>query len=215
MDANLELTMQNLEKNNIKAFCVETRSQVAPLVSGLLRDGDTVTAGGSASLFEAGIIDHLGCGRYRFLDRYADGLSEREIADIYFESMKADAYFCSANAVTENGELYNVDGNANRVSAIAYGPKSVIMVVGKNKLVKTLDDAMLRVKTIVAPKICRLRGRNTPCRETGQCVSLTSGGGMADGCNSGDRTCCSFLVCGRQRVKHRIKVIFVDEDLGY
>ncbi len=216
MDGSLQLAMQNLEKNNIKTFFVENRADVTPLVAGLLRDGDVVTAGGSASLSETGVIDLLRNGRYNFLDRAQPGLTEDAIADIYFKAMRADAYFCSCNAITENGELYNVDGNGNRVSAIVYGPKSVVMVVGKNKVVKNLDEAVLRVKTLVAPKICSLRGRNTPCAKTGQCVSLTGGNsGMAAGCASDERACCSFLLSGRQRVPGRIKVILVNETLGY
>ena len=216
MDDNLRLALQNLEKNNMRAIYVKTRADVVPLVADLLQDGDVVTAGGSASLFETGVINFLGNGRYKFLDRYQKGLAESDIAGIYFEAMRADAYFCSCNAVTENGELYNVDGNGNRVSAIVHGPKSVIMVVGKNKLVKNLDEAVLRVKTVVAPRICSLRGRNTPCAKTGRCVSLTGGNSaMAIGCSSDERACCSFLVSGRQRVPGRIKVILVNEALGY
>ena len=109
-----------------------------------------------------------------------------------------------------------MDGNGNRVSALVYGPKSVVMVAGKNKVVKNLDEAVLRVKTVAAPKICSLRGRNTPCAKTGRCISLTGcNSGMAAGCASNERTCCSFLVNGRQRVPGRIKVILVNEPLGY
>ena len=216
MDTNVRHAVQNLEKNNIRVCCVESRAEVVPMVAGLLHEGDVVTAGGSASLFEAGVIEHLDSGRYRFLNRYSEGLSQSEIADIYFEAMRADAYFCSCNAITENGELYNVDGNGNRVSAIVHGPKSVIMVVGKNKLVKDLDAAVLRVKTIVAPKICQLRGRNTPCAKTGSRIAAEAGiAGMCTGCANDERACCSYLVSGRQRVKGRITIILVDEALGY
>lgn len=222
---DIEKVMRNLEKNNIKPFFVKTKEEVVEQVSQLLDDGDTVTVGGSVSLFEAGIIEHLRCGRYNFLDRYAAGLTDSkirnspissEIRGIYLKSMDADAYFCSCNAVTEAGELYNVDGNANRISAISFGPKSVIMIVGKNKIVTDLNEAIRRVKTVAAPKICRKRGNNTYCREIGHCVSVENGqDSMTSGCDSIERVCCSYLVTGKQRVKDRIKVILVDEELGF
>lgn len=215
MDSVIEKVLHNLEKNNIKPFYLETKEEAVDLVAQLLSKGDTVTAGGSLSLFECGIIDYLRCGLYNFLDRYKAEISLQELRELYLKAMNADAYFCSSNAVTEAGELYNVDGNANRVSAIAYGPKSVIMVVGKNKIVGNIDDAVKRVKTVTAPQVCKRSGRNTYCKEKGVCVSITNGDlNMTSGCASPERSCCSFLVTGRQRVKDRIKVILINEDLG-
>jgi hypothetical protein len=129
--------------------------------------------------------------------------------------MDADAYFCSSNAVTEAGELYNVDGNSNRISAIAFGSKSVIMIIGKNKIVKNLDEAIKRIKTVTSPQLCKLKGRKTYCEKTGYCVSMsTENSSMTAGCDSPERICCSFLVTGKQRFKNRIKVILVNENLG-
>jgi L-lactate utilization protein LutB len=216
MKDRIDKVMHNLEKNNIKSFFVNSKDEVVPLVSELLNDGDTISVGGSISLFESGVLEHLRCDRYKFLDRYTDGLSQQDIREIYLQSMDADAYFCSSNAVTESGELYNVDGNSNRICAIAYGPKSVIMVVGKNKIVKGIDEAVNRVKTITAPKIGKRLGNRTFCKEKGYCVSIEKGqADMTAGCSSPERTCCNFLVSGKQRIKNRIKVIIVNEDLGY
>lgn len=216
MDNTMAQLMQNLERNNMKPFYAATRAEVPPLVAGLMQNGETVTAGGSQSLFDAGVIQLLRDGSYGFMDRTEPGLTEGDIADIYFKAMGADSYFCSCNAITLAGELYCVDGNANRISAIAYGPKQVVMVVGRNKLVEDLDAAVARVKTHVAPHICMLRGRRTPCGTTGRCVAPNGGAAnMTAGCDSPERTCCSYLVCGHQRIKNRIKVILVDEALGY
>ncbi|MDL2323760.1 lactate utilization protein [Ruminococcaceae bacterium OttesenSCG-928-A16] len=216
MDSSVQKVMDSLEANNIKPYFVKTKQEVAPLVAQILNPGDVVTVGGSASLFETGVIDHLRSGRYTFLDRYAPGLTEEDIDEIYCNAMKADAYFCSSNAVTQNGELYNVDGKANRIGAIAYGPKTVIMVVGTNKIVADLDAAIHRVKTITAPEICQRRNIKTYCREKGHCRSIANGQpGMTAGCGSPERVCCSYLVTGKQRTKDRIKVILVDESLGY
>lgn len=216
MDDTMKRLMRALEKNNMKPFYAATRAEVPPLVASLLQPGQTVTAGGSQSLFDAGVIQLLREGPYSFLDRTEAGLTEGDIADIYFEAMRADAYLCSCNALTLAGELYCVDGNANRVSAIAYGPKQVVMMVGRNKLVEDLDAAVDRVKSFVAPHICKLRGRRTPCAKTGRCVAPSGGAAsMTAGCDSPERACCSYLVCGRQRIRDRIKVILVDEALGY
>lgn len=215
MHSDIEVLMRQLERNNIKPYYVDAQSSVVPLISQMLKDGDTVTVGGSTSLFEAGVIEFLSEGPYHFLNRYEAGLSEKEVQEIYADSIKADAYLCSCNAVTMAGELYNVDGNSNRIGAIAYGPRSVIMVVGINKIVKDLGAAVQRVKTAVAPKIFMRSGRDTPCSKTGHCISQAEDAtSMTMGCDSPQRVCCNSLITGRQRHPGRIKVILVREALG-
>ncbi len=216
MDKVFEKVISNLEKNNIKGIYAKHKKEALQVVKGLLNDGDTVGVGGSMSLFECGVIDHLRCGRYDFLDRYAEGLSREDINDIYRKSFYADAYLCSSNAITQNGDLYNVDGNSNRVACICYGPKSVIMIVGKNKIVKNIDEAVRRVKTIAAPKNCDRLNIDTYCRIKGECMSLKNADAdMCEGCKGDTRICCSYVVSSYQRVKDRIKVILVDEEIGY
>ncbi len=212
MTENVKKTMQALEKNNISTYFVETKAEVVPLVESLIKEGDMVSVGGSMSLFECGVIELLRCGKYNFLDRYREGLKPVDIEEIYRKTFYADAYFCSTNAVTEQGELYNVDGNANRVSAICYGPKSVIMVVGINKIVKNIDEAVLRVKNVAAPLNAKRLSCDTYCAKNGHCVKNDS---SYDGCNSPERICRTRVICDSQRVKGRIKVIFVNENVGY
>ncbi|HBR01894.1 MAG TPA: lactate utilization protein [Ruminiclostridium sp.] len=204
---HIQKTMENLEKNNMTAIYADSKEQVISTIAGLLKDGDTVSVGGSMTLFECGIIDFLRSGRYHFLDRYAEGLSGEEIADIYRRSFTADHYFTSTNAITLNGELYNVDGNGNRVAAMIYGPKSVIVVAGINKLVRNIDEAVERVKCIAAPANAVRLQSNTPCARTGYCTQ----------CRSEDRLCSSYVVIGPQKSfnKGRIKVLLVGENLGY
>ena len=213
MTEKIERTMKNLNKNNIETFYVEKKEEVVLLVEKLVPQGATVAAGGSVSLTETGVLEHLRNGKYNFLDRYAEGLSREDIVEIFKKSFGADAYFCSSNAITEDGELYNVDGNANRISAISFGPKNVIMVVGVNKIVKDIDEAILRVKTVAAPKNCKRLSCKTYCFEKGHCVDLE--GGMGKGCSSPQRVCRHYLVSSKQAVFGRIKVIFVNEELGY
>ena len=111
----------------------------------------------------------------------------------------------SSNAVTEEGELYNVDGNSNRVAALAYGPDSVIVVAGCNKIVPDIAAAVERVKKIAAPVNATRLHCSTPCAKTGECMN----------CHSDGRICCNYLVSAQQRHQDRIKVILVGEELGY
>lgn len=205
-------TMENLHKNGIDSYYVENKAQVIPQLKQLIKEGDTVSIGGSVSLFDCGVIEFLREGKYQFLDRYAQGA---DMEKIYRQAHSADVYLCSSNAVTEQGELYNVDGNSNRVSAIAHGPHTVIMVCGVNKIVKDLDEAIYRVKTVAAPKNCMRLGVETYCKSAGKCQSLSlEHPAMTDGCHTPARICCNYLVSARQRHEGRIKVIFVGETIG-
>ena len=192
---------------------VDTKAEVLPLVKRLLKKGDTVAVGGSVTLSETGIMELLQSGEYTFLDRYAPNLTPDERHDIFVRSMKADAYLCSANAITLQGELYNVDGNANRVAAIAFGPERVILVVGVQKIVEDMAQAVKRVKTIAAPMNAKRLNCDTYCNKNGHC--LCADGAMTEGCNSPARICCSYLVTGFQRNPERIQVILVGEPCGY
>lgn len=216
IDKRISRTMKNLEKNNMQVYRVETKAEIPQKVSELLKEGDTVGVGGAVTLFESGVIELLRSGKYNLLDRYEEGLTKEQIHQIFIDSFSADAYITSSNAITENGELYNVDGNSNRVAAICFGPKSVIIVAGYNKLVKNLDEAIARVKTIAAPSNCRRLSCQTYCKETGECMSLNdNASGMTGGCSSPGRICCNYVVSAYQGRKDRIKVILVEEELGY
>ena len=194
---------------------VDTKEEVVPLVKSLIEEGSTVACGGSMTLGECGVTELLRSGAYNFLDREGKATRE-EVEEIFRAAFSADSYLTSANAITENGELYNVDGNSNRVAAICFGPKSVIVVAGRNKLVRTLDDAVVRVKRIAAPMNAVRLGCETYCNSKGECMSLASGGTcMSEGCKSASRICCSYVVTAQQRIKDRIKVILVNEELGF
>lgn len=213
---NIEKTMENLKKNNIMPFYVKTKEEAKEKVKELLLKGAKVGVGGSMTLFECGIIDLLRSGDYDFLDRYKEGLSRDEINDIYRQCFFADAYLMSTNALTESGELYNVDGNSNRVAALLFGPASVIVVAGKNKIVKDLSEAVMRMKTIAAPKNAKRLSCRTYCAAAGECMDKErTADAMTKGCASPDRICANYTVTGQQRIKDRIKVIIIDEETGY
>ncbi len=216
MTHDLALTIKNLNRNGIATFYADKKTDVIPVLKKMIAEGSKVAVGGSMTLFECGVIDFLRKENYEFIDRYEEDLDPEDIRKIYMDSYDVDFYLTSCNAVTENGELYNVDGRSNRVSAIAHGPKSVVMVVSVNKIVKNLDEAILRVKKIAAPRNCVRLNCKTYCKENGACVSLQMQfSDMTDGCASEERICCNYLVSAKQRQKDRIKIIFVGEKVGY
>ncbi|NLW02085.1 MAG: lactate utilization protein [Clostridiaceae bacterium] len=201
----IERIMEKLRKNRMQAWYVESREGVVPLLETLINEGDTVACGGSVTLFETGVIDHLRSGRYIFYDRYAEGLTPDQLTEVHRKAFSVNAYLTSTNAITEEGELFNVDGRGNRVAAMIYGPDNVFVIAGRNKIVKDLDEAMNRVRQLAAPANAVRLSRRTPCAETGFCQD----------CMSKDRICSSYVVSRYQLVPDRIKVIIVGEELGY
>lgn len=215
MRSRVEKTMTNLKRNNMMPYFCETKEEACELVKTLINSGDTISSGGSVTLKQTGVYDLMSSGEYNFLNRSVCKTPE-ETEELYRKVFSADAFFTSANAVTENGELYNVDGNSNRVAAILYGPKSVIVVCGVNKLVKNIDEAVMRVKTKAAPPNTVRLGIDTPCSKTGECISLKKDAPeMCEGCHGSGRICCNYVVCAQQRHVNRIKVIIIGEEYGY
>ena len=215
MKTRVETTLKNLKRNNMEAYYVDTKEQARELVKTLISKGDTLSCGGSVTLKQTGIYDIISSADYNFLDRSACDTPE-QVEEIYRKTFCADAFFTSANAVTENGELYNVDGNSNRVAAILYGPQSVICICGVNKLVANIDEAIKRVKTKAAPPNTVRLGIETPCAKTGECISLKKENPeMCEGCHGSGRICCNYVVCAQQRHVNRIKVIIIGEEYGY
>ena len=215
MEKYIETTMENLERNNIKPFYVEKREEVVPLIKTLVKKGESISCGGSVTLHECEVDTKiLKSGDYDFIDR--SGLQGEELREAYGKAFMCDTFFTSSNAVTERGELYNVDGNSNRVACIVYGPRQVIMVVGKNKIVPNINDAVERVKKTAAPPNTVRLSCDTPCAKLGECVSLSNENAfICDGCHGESRICCNYVISAQQRHKDRIKVIIVNENLGY
>lgn len=205
MEKKVNRTIENLKKHNINGYHVESPEQALNLVKTLVAEGSTVSVGGSMTLFETGLIDHLRSGRYDFWDRYEEGLTPNDIRKLYQKSFMADAYFSSANAITEDGWIVNVDGVGNRVAAMIYGPEKVIVVAGTNKIVKNTDEAHARIKASAAPANVARLSRNTPCAVTGYCMD----------CKSEERICNAYTTVGRQVDPNRMHVIFIDGNFGY
>ncbi len=216
MDKIIEKTISNLAKNNIQGIYAETKEDALNITETLLEENSVISAGGSMTLSECKITDLLKSGKYNFLDRSIPGISPEEVRDIYIKTFDADSFLGSANAITEDGYIYQVDGTGNRVSAMIFGPKQVIIVAGKNKIVKNADEAIKRVKEIAAPLNAKRLNCETYCSKTGKCISLNSENTeIPNGCSSESRICADYVFFGRQRIKNRIKVIIVNESLGY
>ena len=204
IEKRIRRAMAAVQRNQMQAFYCERADQVPAFVKEMLPAGCSVSHGGSATLSECGVTDLLAQGDYRYLDR-SKASGPEEIGKLYREVFSADWYLTSSNAVTEDGKLYNVDGNSNRVAAIAFGPAHVLVIVGCNKIVRDLDEAMARVQTIAAPANTVRLNCDTPCAESGRCQN----------CHSPARICCNALITAFQRDPDRIKVLFVGEPLGF
>ncbi|MEG2500306.1 MAG: lactate utilization protein [Oscillospiraceae bacterium] len=201
----IERTAAALEKAGFTTYCTDTAKDALSLIESLVPQNAICACGGSMSLSQAGVTALLQSGKYQYLDRAREGITAEEIGKVYRDTFSADYYFSSANAVTENGEIVNMDGNANRVAAITFGPSNVILLVGANKIVKNQDDAIRRIKEVAAPANAMRLGCKTPCAVTGKC----------EDCHSPSCICCTMTVQRNSRPQGRIKVILVAESLGY
>lgn len=217
-EQQVERTIKALEKNNMEALYIPTMEKLIPAVRSLLTAGEKVAVGGSMSLNETGVSDLLRSGEYNFLDRHKEGLSASEVDQVLLDSFSVDSYLASVNAVTEHGELYCADGNSNRVAAILYGPKQVILIVSWDKIVPDLRAAVVRVKTIAAPANAVRLNCDTYCVTHGKCINANCSDEhlMALSAGACEHTICSnYVVFSRQKFPKRIKVLLVGESFGY
>ena len=194
-------TIKGLQTRNMSGYYAENREEALEIALSLIPEGSTVTMGGGVSVHEIGLPKALKEGNYIFIDRdeYED---KREAALLAYD---ADVFLASCNAMTDDGVLVNIDGNSNRVSAIAFGPKKVVLIVGMNKVCGDVDGAMKRARTVAAPTNAQRFGLSTPCAKTGACFD----------CKSPDTICCQFLITRFSRHAGRIHVILVNDNLGF
>ena len=211
MELKIRRTMAALEKNNMHAYYAPTSEDAVRVVESLLNDGDVISCGGSVTLDATGVKELMRSGKYDFMDREVVATdAERQV--IYRKTFSADAFITSSNAITENGELYNVDGGGNRVAAMLFGPSKVIVVAGYNKIVRDLDAAAAYVKGITTPANALRLHKDTPCTH-GACPGTD--GDMCSGCRSENRLCSLYAVMARQRNKDRVHVVLIGEEVGY
>ena len=193
-----------LESRNMEAYYVKTKEEAVCKALELIPKGSTINMGGSASVREIGLTDAISGEEYTFDDRDKAG-SPEEKQEIAMRAFTCDYYLGSVNAMSEDGILINIDGNANRIAAYSFGPKNVLLIVGMNKVVKTEQDAMNRARNEAAPVNAQRFGIDTPCVKNGSCFN----------CKSEQCICCQILVTRFSRIPKRIKVILVGENLGF
>ncbi|MCB7303170.1 lactate utilization protein [Bariatricus massiliensis] len=197
-----EQMIRAMEARNMEGFYAETKEEALNKALELIPEGSSISWGGSMSIQEIGLTKAVHEGNYEVYDRTDKTPEERR--QIMLKAFDCDYYLASANAISEDGILVNIDGNANRVAAIAFGPRNVLMIVGMNKVVKTEADALSRAKNVAAP-INAQRFGGTPCAVTGACSM----------CKSPSCICCQTLVTRFSKEPKRIKIILVNEELGF
>ena len=213
MEKNLETLLRIKETQLIKAFeannmtCmfVKDKEELMHYLRGILNSQKKVAVGGSVTLNQLGVIDFIRESDVDFIDRYEEGISREEMMNRFREAFFADLLITSTNALTMDGCLYNVDGTGNRVAAMIFGPKEVIVIAGLNKICQDEEEAIAHIRGCSAPANAMRLNKKTPCVKTGHCMD----------CHSIDRICSSYVKLGYQGQVNRIKVIIIEENLGY
>lgn len=197
--------MKNFERRNMEAFYCPTSADAVALAMDLMKEGGTVGMGGSETVKEVGLLDAVkSCDALRFIDRSTATTPEEKKA-IFLETMAADYFLMSSNAITVDGELVNIDGNGNRLACLLQGPDNVLVLAGMNKVVDDVDSGIQRVGIHAAPPNAARLGTRTPCGALGHCGD----------CHSEDCMCCQIVITRHSRQKGRIKVILIGEELGF
>ena len=193
--------IKGLESRQMSGYYAADKEEALRIALSLIPEGSTVTMGGAMSAHEIGLPAALAEGNYNFIDR--DKMEDKRAAML--AAYDADFFLASANAMTEDGVIINIDGNANRVSAIAQGPRHVLFIVGMNKICDDVDGALKRARNVAAPINAQRFGLNTPCTKTGSCMD----------CKTHDTICCQFLITRYSKHPGRIHVILVNDFLGF
>ena len=199
-----EKVIKGLESRNMKGYYAESKEEALKKALELIPEGSSITMGGAMSAHEIGLVEAVKKGNYNFIDRDVAKTPEEKRA-VMLKGYDADFFLASVNAMTDDGVLVNIDGNSNRVSMIAQGPKKVLFIVGMNKVCDDIDGAMKRARSVAAPINAQRFGLSTPCSKSGTCFN----------CKSPDTICCQFLITRFSRHEGRIHVILVNDNLGF
>lgn len=204
-EATAASVIKKLARHNMDGYFCPTSADAVELVTSWMHEGDSVTWGGSETFKETGMKAALdGAGIYRMLDR-ATATTPEEQRQMWLDRNVADWFFMSANALTTNGELVNIDGNSDRLSLLLHGPEHVVVLVGMNKLVADVEAGFKRIRTITCPLNAARLHTGTPCELTGTCAE----------CHSKSCMCCQMVVTRHSRHEGRIRVVLIGEELGY
>ncbi len=196
MQKQAQTLIKQLDKRNMKGHYFASAEECKAYVLNLIPTSASVANGGSMTIIDMGLLDAVKTGPYNYIDR---------MSEPYSKVVDADYFLMSTNAITQEGELVNIDGAGNRVASLIYGPKNVLVIAGMNKVVTDIPDAFHRVRNIASPANTTRLNRHTPCEKTGQC----------EDCLSNDCICNQFVITRRSGIKDRIKVLLIGEELGY
>ncbi len=196
--------IKKFETRDIEGYYCNNKEEALTKALSLMEKGSTITWGGSETMKEIGMFDALKKGDYVLYDR-ATVTSPEEEREFYGKAVTADYFLMSSNAITQDGQLVNIDGRGNRVACLICGPKHVIIIAGMNKVVKDVEEGISRVQNVASPPNAIRLNKDTGCSEFGKCVN----------CLKEDCICCQVVVTRKSRFKNRIKVILVGEELGY
>jgi L-lactate utilization protein LutC len=205
----IENCKEAFEKNNFEVYTADNINEVRKLIVNQIFPKihvESVAWGDSISMLSSGIIDEIeSLPDIRLIKTFEEGVAREEIMERRRQALLVDAFLTGSNAITETGKLINLDMVGNRVAGLIFGPKNVIIVVGRNKIVNGVEEAMERVKNYAAPlNAIRHPGLKTPCVKTSYCMD----------CKSPDRICNTWTITEKSYPKGRIKLIIVNEDLG-
>ncbi len=196
----IQSVITDLQRRNIKGYYASSKEDALKIALDLIPEESTISMGGCTSAHELGLISALEEGNYNYLDR-----SKMDPRSALLAAYDSDIFLSSVNAMTQDGIIVNIDGNSNRVSCIAQGPKKVIFIVGVNKICSDLDSAMKRARNVAAVSNAQRFNVNTPCKKTGKCAN----------CLSPDTICCEFLITRYSRHVDRMHMIIVNDSLGF
>lgn len=201
----VERTINALQRNNFGARFVPEAADAADEILAMIPDGAVVGVAGSMTLNEIGFFEKAQERAFTLLNPSPQQLTPEEFIETRRRILLADVFLCSSNAVTEDGQLYNVDGTGNRVAAMTFGPKKVILACGINKIVKDVDAARARVREWAAPLNARRLNLETPCAKTGVCAD----------CSSPQRICNIQSLISKKPGRTEITVVLIGERLGF
>ena len=196
--------IENFSRRRFEALFFETAAEAIEYFFSNLTPSDVVGYGGSDTVQQLGIRDRLSLGDVRFLDRSKFGHGYEEQLDIRRQTLSADVFIASSNAVSIAGALVNIDGDGNRVAGLSLGPRRVVLFLGRNKLTEDLDSAIYRARNVAAASLAIQLGKDTPCARTGRCHD----------CASPDRICSNLSIIEHCNPPGRITLLFINEDLG-
>ena len=202
-----ETVIKNMSRRNIGAVYCDTAAEAIEKIKAIIPKGAMVGLGGSTTIVETGLVDALREMDINLLDRYKEDVSSAEVFEMRKKGLQSDVFIASANAITRDGKIVCEDGMGNRVAAIIFGPEKVILMVGMNKLVNSVEEGVKRIRNVAAPWNSIRFGVDTPCSRTGFCDE--------ENCFPPKRICGQLVVIEANAAPERYNVVLVGEDLGF